>query len=305
MLNTFINIVKLGRVIAHAVILVYLLGALFAVFVGASFNIDKFIVGYVILFTGTLAAIYTNNYNDVATDRFATHTFFSGGSSILIDHPELMRTTQMLARSLYAVSIFLGLLFMVVFSYPITFFIYVLLGNFIAWCYTSPPIKLVYRGFGELTTMVGGGFIIPGFAYFVIKGTIDASFVLFSIPLMLLCFALSLYLELPDRNADRLGQKCTLVARKSERFGFLLSLISSCLAISYLVLLAVFPILRVSLDFWLITLLFLIPVVVGGWSLIKTYTDSTKIMPIVFRTVTSIFLVFIVLDIYFVYEILT
>lgn len=304
-LDNFINIVKLGRLIAHAAILVYLLGALFAVVVGASFDVVKFIVGYVILFTGVLAAIYTNNYNDVEIDRYATHTFFSGGSSILINHPELMKTTRYVAIGLYGVSILLGFLFMVVFSYSVTFFIYVLLGNFLGWCYTSPPVKLVYRGFGELTTMIGAGFIIPGFAYFLIRGTIDAPFVLFSVPLMLLCFTLSLYLELPDRNADRIGQKHTLIVRRSERFGFRLGLISTCLVILSFVFFAVFPILTVPLNFWLMSIFSVLPVAVGGWSLMKYYADSTKIVPIVFRTVACIFLVFILLDVYFVYVILT
>jgi 1,4-dihydroxy-2-naphthoate octaprenyltransferase len=303
-LDNVIRIVKLGRFIAHAVILVYLLGTLFAVLVGASFDVVKFIVGYVILFTGVLAAVYTNNYNDVAIDRHAIHTFFSGGSSILIDHPELMKTTRYVALGLYGLSIFLGFLFVVVFSYPVTFFIYVLLGNFLGWCYTSPPIKLVYRGFGELATMLGAGFIIPGFAYFIIRGTIDAPFVLFSIPFMLLCFALSLYLELPDRNADRIGHKHTLVVRRSEHLGFLLGFTTTCLVIFYFVFLAVFPILAVPLNFWLITIFFGLPVVVGGWSLMKYSTDPTKIAPIVLRAVTSIFLVFILLDVYFVYVIL-
>lgn len=303
--DNFINIVKLGRLIAHAAILVYLLGALFAVVVGASFDVVKFIVGYMILFTGVLAAIYTNNYNDVEIDRYATHTFFSGGSNILIDHPELMKTTKYVAIGLYGISILLGFLFMVVFSYSVTFFIYVLLGNFLGWCYTSPPIKLVYRGFGELTTMIGAGFIIPGFAYFLIRGTIDAPFVLFSVPLMLLCFTLSLYLELPDRNADRIGQKYTLIVRRSERFGFRLGLISTCLVILSFVFFAVFPILTVPLNFWLMSIFSVLPVAVGGWSLMKYYADSTKIVPIIFRTVVYIFLVFILLDVYFVYVILT
>jgi 1,4-dihydroxy-2-naphthoate octaprenyltransferase len=304
-LDKFIRIVKLGRLIAHTVILVYVLGALFAVVVGASFDVVKFTIGYIILFSGVLAAIYTNNYNDVAIDRYATHTFFSGGSSILIDHPELMKTTRHVATALYSVSILLGFVCMVVFSYPITFFLYVLLGNFLGWCYTSPPVKLVYRGFGEFTTMIGAGFIIPGLAYFLMRGTIDAPFVLFSVPLMLFGFTISLYLELPDKNADSTGQKRTFVVRRGERLGLLLGLISTCLVIFCFVLFALFPILTVALNFWLIALFSMLPVIVGVWSLMKYHADSTKILPIVFRAVTCVFIVYILLDIYFIYVILT
>jgi 1,4-dihydroxy-2-naphthoate octaprenyltransferase len=304
-LDKFINIVKLGRFIAHAVILVYVLGALFAVAVGASFDVLKFIIGYVILFTGVLAAVYTNNYNDVAIDRYAMHTFFSGGSSILIDHPELMKTARHVAIALYGTSILLGFLFMIVFSYPISFFIYVVFGNFLGWCYTSPPLRLIYHGFGELTTMIGAGFIIPGLAYFLLRGTIDTPFLLFSIPLMLFGLTVSLYLELPDKNVDSLGQKRTFVVRRGEHFGFLLGLLSTCLVIFCYVFFGLYPILKISLNFWLIALFAILPLIVGVWSVLKYSSNSTKIMPIVFRTVTCVFLFYILLDSYLAYIILT
>ena len=76
----------------------------------------------------------------------------------------------------------------------------------------------MYRGFGEIITMLGTGFLITGFGYFAVMGTIDVSFVLFSIPLMLFGFALSFYGEIPDRDVDRQGHKITLVALKGENF---------------------------------------------------------------------------------------
>jgi 1,4-dihydroxy-2-naphthoate polyprenyltransferase len=304
-LATFINIVKLGRLIAHAVILVYILGVLFALLNGASFDVMKFIIGYVILASAILAAVYTNNYNDVAIDKYATHTFFSGGSSILIDHPELMNTTRNVAITLYSVSILLGFAFTVLFSYPFTFFLFVLLGNLLGWCYTSPPVKLVYHGFGEVTTMIGAGFIVPGFAYFTMRGTIDTSFALFSIPLMFLALAISIYLELPDKNADITGQKHTFVVRRGERLGFLLGVISSCVVVFWFLFFAAFPFIPVTLNFWFIALFSLFPFIVGVWSLRKYYIDPTKIVSIVFPAVSGIFVVFILIDIYFAYLIFT
>jgi len=304
-LDKFVNIVKLGRFIAHAAILVYILGALFAVVVGASFDVVKFVVGYVILFTGVLAAIYTNNYNDVAIDTHSMHTFFSGGSSILIDHPELMNTARHLATALFGISILLGFVAMLAFSYPVSFFIYVVIGNFLGWCYTSPPFRLVYRGFGELLTMVGAGFIMPGLAYFMLRGTIDVRFVVFSIPLMIFGFTISLYLELPDKKADTIGRKLTFVVRRGERLGFLLGILSVCLVICCYVLFAFFPLLDIPLNFWLIALFSILPILVGIWSFVKYSADPTKLVPIVFRTVTCVFLFYILLDVYLAYTILT
>ncbi len=303
-LDRVINIVKLGRLIGHAAFLVYVLGALFAVVVGASFDVVKFIIGYVILFISILAAIYTNNYNDVEIDRYSRHTFFSGGSSILIDHPELINTTRYVATTLYGISILLSFVFVILFSYPLALFLYVLFGVFLGWCYTSPPLKLVYRGFGEFITMIGAGFLIPGFGYFIVRGTIDAPFVLFSIPLMLFGLSISLYLELPDKNADSTGQKRTFVVRRGEHLGFFLGLLSVFLVICCFVIFAIVPLLVVPLNFWLIALFCVLPIIVSGWGLMKYSADSTKLASIVFRAVTCIFLVYIFLDVYLAYIIL-
>jgi 1,4-dihydroxy-2-naphthoate octaprenyltransferase len=302
--DKFINIVKLGRVIAHAAIMVYVLGALFAVIVGASFEVVKFIFGYVILFSGILAAVYKNNYHDIIIDKYSPHTFFSGGSNILIEHPELMGTTRMTATVLFGVSILLGFVCMLVFSYPVTFFLYVLAGNFIGWCYTSPPLKLVYRGFGELTTMVGAGFIIPGFAYFLLRGTIDVPFVLFSIPLMLIGFPLSLYLELPDRHADSHGQKRTFVVRRGERLGFLLAALSSWLVFFCYVLFALFRVIAVPFNFWFLASFSVFPALLGTWSLLAYANNPRNLMTIVFRAATCIFVLYILIDFYLLYVVL-
>ena len=303
--HKFINIVKLGRGIAHAAILVYSLGALFAVVIGASFDVYRFIFGYAIVFSGVLAAGYTNNYYDVSVDKFATHTPFSGGSGILVDHPELKKTIRNIMVFLFSLSILLGLVFTVVFSYPITFFVFVVIANFFGWSYTAPPLRLVYRGFGEIITMLGTGFLITGFGYFAVMGTIDASFVLFSIPLLLFGFALSFYLEIPDKNVDRQGHKITLVTLKGEYLGFVIGAVSLGLATLCFLMFGLFNVFSGGVNFFLIGLFSLIPVVLGIWGLREYITDKTKMMRSLFRTTACIFVVYILIDVYFLYVILT
>lgn len=300
-----INIIKLGRGIAHAAILVYSLGALFAVLIGASFDVYRFIFGYAIVFSGVLAAGYTNNYYDVSIDKFATHTPFSGGSGILVDHPELRKTIRNIMVFLFSLSIVLGLLFTVVFSYPITFFVFVVIANFFGWSYTAPPLRLVYRGLGEIITMLGTGFLITGFGYFAVMGTIDASFVLFSIPLLLFGFALSFYLEIPDKDVDRQGHKITLVTLKGEYLGFVIGAVSLGLATLCFLMFDLFNVFSGGANFFLIGLFSLMPVVLGMWGLREYITDKTKMMTSLFRITACIFVVYILIDIYFLYVILT
>jgi 1,4-dihydroxy-2-naphthoate octaprenyltransferase len=304
-IHKLFDIMKLGRALAHAAMLVYILGVLFALVIGSSFDMYKIALGYIIVFTSVLATGYTNNYYDADIDKNATQTAFSGGSSNLASHPEYRPTIRAIIIFLYSLSILLGLTFTILFSYPWTFFAFIIIANFIGWSYTAPPLKLVYRGLGELVTTLGASYMLAGAGYFVVKGTIDGPFVIFSTPLLLFGFAVSLYLEIPDRNPDRQGQKLTFIVLKDERFGFLLGGICLGLATLCYVLFSLFPIFAGSPNFIAIAIFSLIPFGIGVLSLHKYLKNPATMMTVVFRATACIFLMWIFLDAYFVYLLLT
>jgi 1,4-dihydroxy-2-naphthoate octaprenyltransferase len=138
-----------------------------------------------------------------------------------------------------------------------------------------------------------------------VKGTIDGSFVLFSLPLLLFGFAVSLYLEIPDRNPDREGHKMTFVVLKGERFSFIIGVISLGLATLCYVVFSAFRVLEGAANFLAIAVFSLIPFGIGVWSLRKYLIDPANMMTSVFRATASIFLMWIFLDVYFVYVLLT
>jgi 1,4-dihydroxy-2-naphthoate octaprenyltransferase len=299
------NIVKLSGALPHAAMLIYFLGTLFAIAIGASFDVYKFVVGYAIVFTSLLATGYNNNYYDAPLDKFAKRTAFSNGSDILSKNPELLPTIRYIIVFLYSFSIVLGLVFTVVFSFPVTFFVFVIVANFLGWSYTAPPLKLVYRGFGEIVTMIAASFLLAGSGYFVMMRTIDLSFVLFSLPLLLFGFAVSFYLEIPDRIVDTQGHKITLVVLRGERFGLIIGAVSLSLATLCYVMFSLYHIFPGTVNFLPIFVLSLIPSIIGVWSLLEYIADKTKMMTIVFRATACIFLMWILMDVYFVYVILT
>ncbi len=304
-LGTVKDILKLSRGFAYVAIVWYLIGVLFAILIGASFDAGKFLLGYCVVLPGVIVGTLTNSYYDVAIDKNSTATPMSGGTKILSDRPELLKTLRKLIVFLFSFSIALGFVFTIMFSYPMTFFAFIVIADFFAWAYTAPPIRLVYRGFGELWTMVMGGFIIGGFGYLVTTGTIDLPFLLFSIPIMLMMFAFAFYVEIPDRDADLQGQKKTLVVRRNERFGFIVSSLALagatvCLLLFYL--LHVFP---ESEGFLIIGLYSIIPVAFAVQGLRKYRADPTTMVPSVFRSSISILSVLMFIDAYFVYVIVT
>jgi len=90
-------------------------------------------------------------------------------------------------------------------------------GLLLGVLYTAPPVRLAYRGLGELAVAVGFGPLIVLGTYFVQRHAWSLEALLASVPLAFL-IALVLYLhELPDRAGDaRLGKR-TLIVRLPEQ----------------------------------------------------------------------------------------
>jgi 1,4-dihydroxy-2-naphthoate octaprenyltransferase len=248
--------------------------------------------------------MYNNNYNDVEIDKHATQTFFSGGSRILVDYPELRKTVKKLSVFFLAVSVLLGLIGMVIFSYPVTFLLFVLVGNLLGWYYTAPPLQLIYHGLGEVGTMLAAGLLLPGLGYFALAGQIDTLYVPLLLPMLFQGFALSFYLEIPDQEADRLGHKNTLVVRHGVSFGFIISAISSLCATLCFLFYVFLQITSRAINYWFVAMFSLIPLFFSLYSVVRYHVDKTKINSLVLLSVASFFFFYILLICYFLYLIL-
>ncbi len=198
----------------------FLFGALWAALLGASFPPVRLVLGYLVILPAHLSVSYSNDYFDVEVDRLGTPTPFSGGSGVLVEHPELRGPAKWMALSLMACSLAFGLVFWLLYAYPLWYLGLVLLGNLLGWFYSSPPLRLAYRGLGELSTMFTAGFLLPGMGYLLARGTLDRDGLVFLLPLMLYGLAFILTVQLPDMEVDRLGGKGTWVARRGRGFGF-------------------------------------------------------------------------------------
>lgn len=301
-IKMILKIVKLGRLqFLIRGFLLFLFGALLAVVSGATFGFDRFIVGYAILFMAHLSVSYSNGCFDIDVDRYATPTFFSGGSRVLVENPELHRFSKWFAVGLICLSLTLAIFFIMVFSYPVTFLLFVIFGNFLGWYYTAPPIKLTYRGLGELSTMITAGLFIPGMGYLVIMGQFDFSFVLFVIPLLLYGLAFIINVEIPDIEGDRLGNKNTFIVRKGRRVGFVVIGISLSLVTLYFLVLSLINVMPTLFDFRLITMFSLIPCSLGLFSIIKRPDERKLATKLVMGNLSSLFVVILTLNFYFLF----
>ncbi|AUX19644.1 1,4-dihydroxy-2-naphthoate octaprenyltransferase [Sorangium cellulosum] len=160
-----------------------------------------------------LFIVYANDVADQETDRRnRTATLFSGGSRVLVERrlsPRALSAAALAcAAGLVAVSAGLaaarGAPLLVVLA---------LAAILLLAAYSHPPLRLSYRGGGELLQMVGVGGVLPLYGYLAQGGAIER------FPWALLAFLLPTHLgcaiatALPDEPSDRASQKRTLPVR--------------------------------------------------------------------------------------------
>jgi 1,4-dihydroxy-2-naphthoate polyprenyltransferase len=136
---------------------------------------------------------------------------FSGGKRVLVDGLLGREQTWGIAIAGYALAIGAGCL--IVLGREPAVLLPGICGLALAWFYHAPPLRLAYRGFGELAVAFAYGPLIAVGAFLVQRGTIDAALVLFSLALGLLIAAFLVANEFPDYRADLAAGKRNLVVR--------------------------------------------------------------------------------------------
>jgi len=247
----------------------FIFGACWAVLLGTPFSLARTLFGYLVLLPAHLSVSYSNDYFDVDVDKYDKHTFFSGGSGILVVHQELRKPAKWIAIMLILISLALGIVFQIVYSFPIWFLGFVILGNLLGWFYSAPPLRFAYRGLGELSMILSFGLLIPGFGYLVTNGQMNLDGLLFSAPLMLYGLAIILTVEIPDMESDRLGNKRTWIARRGSGFGFAMIAASFLFATLFFLIIPWLTSRSYPLDFRFLGTLSLIPLGAGCVGLLK------------------------------------
>jgi 1,4-dihydroxy-2-naphthoate polyprenyltransferase len=151
-----------------------------------------------------------------ADDANVTPTQYSGGSRVIQYGLVSLRQMATIATVCYVAAGIIGLILMVTHGSPALLVIGAL-GFIISLGYTAPPLRLVYRGLGEIAVAVGFGPLMLLGAYVVqTRGVLTWEPFVASLPIALLV-ALILYVnEIPDRRGDAHAGKRTLPVRFSR-----------------------------------------------------------------------------------------
>jgi 1,4-dihydroxy-2-naphthoate octaprenyltransferase len=162
-----------------------------------------------------LAINVTNDIFDTlsgADDANPTPTQFSGGSRVAIYDLVSVRGLAVLAAALFAAAGAIGLALVAVTGSTTLLWLGVA-GIALGIAYTAPPLKLVYRGLGEVAVAIGFGPIMLLGAYVVQTGRIDPEALLLSLVPGIFISLILFVNEIPDRRSDAAAGKRTLPTR--------------------------------------------------------------------------------------------
>jgi 1,4-dihydroxy-2-naphthoate octaprenyltransferase len=215
-----VNIVKLGR--PQFLILglaVFGFGAAWAAAFGSQVSWLRLIWGALVVLLAQLSVSYSNDYFDQKMDQPGSVTPLSGGSGVLIQHPELRQPARLISLALIAASLLGGGAFLCYFHLPWWLMLFIVLGNLASWFYSAPPLRLSEKGWGELCITLILSSLVPCMGYIAAGGLAFSSRGSILLPLIFYSLACSLDVELPDLEVDRAGGKKTWVVRRGRRFG--------------------------------------------------------------------------------------
>ena len=293
-----INILKLGRFFfVMGGFFLFSIGALFAILTGAELEINKFLIGYFILFLGHLSVSYSNDYFDFDADKLGEKTNVSGGSGILQIDPSLRETSKWIAIFLILFSIILGFVFTINYNYPLIFLGYVIFGNLLGWFYTAPPIRLSYRGLGEISTTTAIGFVVPGMGYYVMKGFIDMNYLIFTIPLLMYGIYFILSVEIPDMETDTLSGKKSFVTKNGRKLSLKMIFLATLFATMMYMVFQMTNVFELNVNFLVVSVLSLIPLLFSTSGLNKD--SRAKSVKIAFNNLNALILFAVLTNIYF------
>jgi 1,4-dihydroxy-2-naphthoate octaprenyltransferase len=139
-------------------------------------------------------------------------TQFSGGSRVAVYGLLTVRQLALLSAVLFAVAGLVGL-GLVWITGSLTLLAIGAAGIAVGLAYTAPPLKLVYRGLGEIAVFCGFGPIMLVGSYVVQTGNLAWEPVVASIPVGILVALILFVNEIPDRAGDAAAGKRTLPVR--------------------------------------------------------------------------------------------
>jgi len=198
--------------------LVYAFGVAMAFGRGGEAEAGAVAVGLAALLPTAASVHYANEYADAETDALTDRTPFSGGSGALAESglPRSIALRAAVGSGVVGVVLLVAGVApvggRVLGAVPAAVLVGILL---VGWQYSVRPLRLAWRGLGEVTNAVLGGVALPLYGFAVVTGSVTVAAGLATLPFALVVFVNLLETQWPDRRADAAVGKRTLATRWS------------------------------------------------------------------------------------------
>lgn len=192
--------------------MLYGLGVVMALFIGASLNVAVLLWGQVAVTATQLMTHYSNEYFDLAADRAnPTPTRWSGGSRVLAEGYLQPQVALVTAAIMGAIALLATLMLAFVLNTGPLTLPFLLLAITLGWSYSSPPLHLNSHGLGELTGAILISGLTPMVGFYLQAGSLELLPFLVVFPLCCFQFAMLLVINFPDEAGDTAAGKHTLI----------------------------------------------------------------------------------------------
>jgi 1,4-dihydroxy-2-naphthoate octaprenyltransferase len=228
--------IGLSRPPFHTVgILPFILGNLLAYRINSTISIEIFLLGVLGVILIMLSTYHSGEYFDYNGDLISNQLHknkFAGGSRMLLSGelpPSIAFWTSVIALITAAI---IGFILQFVYKTGPYTLLLGFVGAFSGFFYSTPPLRLVKRGIGEIFIGFCYGWLPVASAYYIQTGTIHPIIHLLAIPIGLTIFNVILLNEFPDYAADSATGKRNLLSHLGKKNGNVLYIAFSLLASS-------------------------------------------------------------------------
>lgn len=233
----------LSRPPFHTVgILPFILGSFLAYRLTSVFNLEVFILGASGVIMIMLSTYHAGEYFDYREDILSNQLHqnqFAGGSRVFPSGkipPAIALWTSVIT---FIVAAAIGIILQFVYKTGHYTLILGAPGAFSGFFYSTPPVRLVKRGIGEIFIGFCYGWLPVASAYYIQTGTITPIIHWLGIPIGLSIFNVILLNEFPDYEADKATDKKNLLYRIGKQKGIILYMALSLLT-SFTMLTSIF-----------------------------------------------------------------
>jgi 1,4-dihydroxy-2-naphthoate octaprenyltransferase len=267
----------------QAVMIPAVLGTTVAWYRTGVFHLGYFLLaflGVVFIHAGTNLANEYFDHKSEADDINKEFTAFSGGSRVIQEGLISPKGIYKACLLFFGLGTLVGLYLVWVRGWPLL--VIGAVGLLSGYFYTGLPIKVGYRGFGELLVGLNCGPLVVLGAYYVQAKSFSLETFVASVPVGLLIVAVLYINQFPDYHADKMAKKNTLVVimgRDRAIKGFYLLLVSAYFVIVLGAVTGMIP--------WLgLVSLLTLPL---AWKTMRiaraNYTDTNSLKPAMFNTI--------------------